>query len=345
MKGSIAVLGQVNDQSISALIVEGQLSDVLVDPVDPSQPVPEAIYRAVVDRQVKGQGGVFLRLPGGNAFLKQAKGLAPGQQIVVQVTGHAEDGKATPVTAKLLFKGRHAIVTPLAPGLNISRSIRNDDERDRLMLIAKEQMQGSDYGLIIRSAAADETDDTIAQDVETQLNIASQIMTDAAQDGPELLWDGPDAHHLAWREWAKPDRIDSDDHAWENNDVQDLLDVFLQAKVTLTGQTHMFVEPTRALIAIDVNTGGDTSPAAGLKANIAAARDLPRQLRIRGLGGQITIDFAPMPKKDRRQLETVLRSAFKADATETALVGWTPLGHFELQRKRDRLPLAEMLSQ
>ena len=101
------------------------------------------------------------------------------------------------------------------------------------------------------------------------------------------------------------------------------------------------VEPTRALVAVDVNTGPDTSSAAGLKANIAAARALPRALRLRGLGGQIVVDFAPMPKKDRRTLDQVLTSAFRADSVETALVGWTTLGHVELSRKRERLPLTE----
>ena len=77
---------------------------------------------------------------------------------------------------------------------------------------------------------------------------------------------------------------------------------------------------------------------------MAAARALPRALRLRGLGGQITLDLAPMPKKDRRTFETSLRAAFRKDATETALAGWTPLGHFELQRKRDRLPLTDVVT-
>jgi Ribonuclease G/E len=96
-------------------------------------------------------------------------------------------------------------------------------------------------------------------------------------------------------------------------------------------------------VAVDVNTGGDASLAAGLKANIAMARDLPRQLRLRGLGGQITLDLAPMPKKDRRTFESALRAALRQDTTETTLAGWTPLGHFELQRKRDRQPVTEHL--
>jgi len=81
-----------------------------------------------------------------------------------------------------------------------------------------------------------------------------------------------------------------------------------------------------------------------LKANIALARLLPRQLRVRGLGGQITLDLAPMPKKDRRQFEQILKAAFRADPVETSLAGWTPLGHYELQRKRERRPLQEVLT-
>ena len=106
----------------------------------------------------------------------------------------------------------------------------------------------------------------------------------------------------------------------------------------------MFIEATRALVAVDVNTGGDFSFAAGLKANLAAARDLPRQLRLRGLGGQVVIDFAPVGKKDRLSIEQVLTRALRADAIDTNIVGWTPLGHLELQRKRERLPLAVALA-
>ncbi len=103
------------------------------------------------------------------------------------------------------------------------------------------------------------------------------------------------------------------------------------------------VEPTHALIAIDVNTGSDTSPAAALKANIALARDLPRQLRLRGLGGQVVVDFAPVPKRDRAVLDQVLRAAFKGEGTETTLIGWTKMGLYEISRKRDRAPLSRFI--
>ena len=122
----------------------------------------------------------------------------------------------------------------------------------------------------------------------------------------------------------------------------DEIDAISQAEVRIDAGS-LFVEATRALVAVDVNTGGDFSPAATLKTNLAAARALPRALRLRGLGGQIVVDFAPMSKAHRKQLEQSLRAAFRADPIETSLVGWTQMGLFELQRKRERLPLAGRL--
>ena len=80
-----------------------------------------------------------------------------------------------------------------------------------------------------------------------------------------------------------------------------------------------------------------------LSSSSAPAR-MPRQLRLRGLGGQVVVDFAPMPKRDRAILDQVLKAAFKAEG-ETNLAGWTTLGLYELTRKRDRLPLAEVLAE
>jgi Rne/Rng family ribonuclease len=106
----------------------------------------------------------------------------------------------------------------------------------------------------------------------------------------------------------------------------------------------MAVEPTRAMVTVDVNTGGEFSAGAAVTANVEAARELPRQLRLRGLGGQIAVDFAPLKKPDRRRVEETLKSACRRDPVETTLAGWTPLGHFELQRKRERRPLTELFA-
>ena len=335
MKGRQIILDTWKGREAAALMVDGQLDDLLVAN---DAPAPGTIYRARADRPVKGQGGLFLETPDGTCFLRQVKGLAPGDTLLVQVTGYAEPGKALPVTTRILFKSRYAIVTPLAPGLNVTRSIRDEEECDRLLEIAHAEMAGSTYGLILRSSCAGAPEEEIADDIAATAALATQVMADT--DGaPDTLVDGDGPHALAWREWAGTGDVVTEPGSFATLGVDEAIAAALGPTVPLAGEGTMFVEPTRALVAVDVNTGADTSPAAGLKANIACARALPRALRVRGLGGQITLDLAPMPKKDRRAFESALRAGFRSDPEETALAGWTPLGHFELQRKRGRVPL------
>lgn len=343
MKGRTVILGEIGGREAAALMLDGRLEDLLIDGSDRVALAPGAICRGQLDRQMKGQGGVFVRLPGGDkGFLREAKGLAPGQSVICQVTGGAEPGKALPISLRILFKSRLAIVTPGAPGLNISRRIRDEALREALSALAAHSMAGSDMGLILRSACAGAEDDEIAEDIAAMRGLAEAVQADA--DGaPELLVDAPSPHEEAWRDWADPAPDEVIEGGMQDHGVLEAVDALLSPRVDLTGGGHMMIEPTRALIAVDVNTGADTSPAASLKANIAAARDLPRQLRLRGLGGQVIIDFAPMPKRDRATLEQQLRAAFKGEAAETSLAGWTPLGNFELQRKRDRLALRLLL--
>ncbi len=347
MKGVVIALDQIGGRDAAALIVDGVLQDFAIDPPEGAPPQAGAIFRAVADRQMKGQGGIFLKLPGGgSAFLKQTGGIAPGQCLLVQVTGHAEAGKAVPVTTRLLFKSRFAIVTPDAPGLNISRRIKDEGRRAALEALALHGMAGADerFGLILRSAAESDDDAVIADDLRAMRDLAQKVMADGA-GAPELLVDAAGAHELAWRDWVDPapDEVADGKDAFADLGVLDLLDALRRPVVALGGGASMVVEPTRALVAVDVNTGADTSPAAALKANIAAARDLPRQLKLRGLGGQVVVDFAPMPKRDRAVLDQVLKAAFRHEGAETTLAGWTLLGNYELQRKRERMPLATSL--
>ncbi|QBF33206.1 ribonuclease E/G [Thalassococcus sp. S3] len=339
MKGRTILLDHLQGRETAVLMVDGALDDILIET---DQPAPGTIYRARAERPVKGQGGMFLATPDGRAFLRQVKGLSAGSTLLVQVTGYAEPGKAMPVTQRLLFKSRYAIVTPDAPGLNISRVIRDEEERDRLLEVAHDVFDAEPFGLILRSACAGADVEEIAEDITAMSGLARQIMDDAEGEVERLL-DGDGPHLLAWRDWSEPADIVTDAGCLEDHGALEAIDAARSHRVALSGGASFFVEPTRALVAVDVNTGPDTSMAAGLKANLATAKALPRALRVRGLGGQITLDLAPMPKKDRRAFEAALRAAFRSDPTETALVGWTPLGHYELQRKRARLPLAEVI--
>lgn len=320
---------------IAALTVDGRLWDLLIDP-DPSDPAPrpEAIYRAVVGRPMKGIGGVMLDLGGGRAgFLRSARPPRPGSSVIVQVSTWAERGKAPPVSDRPLLKGRAAILTPGAPGRNVARSLRDSDRRAELTALAAAAMRGApeDLGLILRSAAAAMPDEAIAAEITA---LRAELSELSAEGAAGELRPAPGAATEAAREW-----LDLDETAVEGlGDLWEAVEALSDPSVPL-GAGFMAVEPTRALVAVDVNTGGDASPAAALKVNLAAARELPRQLRLRGLGGQITIDFAPLAKSERSQIEKTLNAALRADGIDTTLAGWTPLGHLELLRRRSRRPL------
>jgi Ribonuclease G/E len=339
MNGRTIVLDHLHGREAAALLVDGRLDDLLID--DPAVPRPGTVFRALCDRGLKGQGGMMLRLPEGMGWLRDAKGLQAGQTVLVQVTGVAEAGKAVPVTDRVLLKSRYAIATPSAPGLNVSRAIRDEAERERLLALAQETMGEGELGLILRSACEGAEADAIVQDIEAMRDLALKV--DAPEGPPARLAEGDGPHLLAWREWDAP-QVVTKPGGFAREGVLEQVDALRLSQVPL-GEGSMVVEPTRALVAVDVNTGGDTSPAAALKANLAAARTLPRQLRLRGLGGQVAVDFASMPKGQRKQVEQSLRDAFRADPIETSLVGWTAMGLFELSRKRERAPTARLLGE
>ncbi len=343
MKGTVIALGTLNGRELAAYLVDGRLADLALAPEGFG---PGAILRGRVGRPVKGLGGAFVDLPDGQrGFLRQTRGLSPGKPVLVQIAGVTEPGKALPLSTRILVKGRYAILTPAAPGINVSRQIRDPELRAVLTETAEAVLKGADpdLGLILRSACDDAALADIAAEA-TELRVLAETICADIEGPPQLLLDAPSPRDLAWRDWPAPDLLDDSPEALDHQGVRDALDALVRPEVPLPGGASMAIEPTRALIAVDVNTGTDTSPAAGLKAAIAAARELPRQLRLRGLGGQVVIDFAPFPKRDRAALEQVLSKAFRGGA-ETTLAGWTPLGNFELQRKRDRTPLSEWLAQ
>lgn len=344
MKGRQVVLGQLHGNEAAALMQDGQLIDLILDPGAQTALVPGAICRGVTERLMKGQGGVFVRLPDGQrGYLRERSGVSEGQPILVQISGVAEDSKAIPLSGRLMFRGRYALVTPAAPGINVSRRIRDADLRESLVELAQEKLGNRSHGLILRSAAAEVDPNEVAEELGPLIDLADRITTETT-GGPELLLDAATPWELAWTEWAEPepDAVEEGEDSFDRCGVSDAIDALLTAEIPLPAGAYAWIEPTRALVAVDVNTGRDTSPAASLKANIALARDLPRQLRLRGLGGQIAVDFAPIPKRDRAVLDQVLRAAFKGDGAETSLIGWTKMGLYEISRKRDRVPLTRL---
>lgn len=352
MKGRVVLLDERRGRRIAALIAEGRLQDLLLDPrEDDPTPRPGALYAAKIDRVIPNANAAFAVIGAQTAFLKDARGLKPGETALAQILSYAEPGKAPPLTRRLMLKSRYALLTPGAPGINVARSVRDADERARLRAIAEDALEeaglsaNAETGVVVRSAAAGADVDAVMDDI---LDLAAAL-PDPDAPAPALLRPADDAWSEAWREWTDPapDQVlrgDNESDLLDRFGVWDAIERLKSPRVELSGGVWMSVEPTCAMVTIDVNTGDDFGKGAALKANLAAASELPRQLRLRGLGGIVTVDFAPVSKRERPQIEAALRKALAADPVQTDLAGWAPLGQLQLLRKRERRPLSQLLT-
>ncbi len=357
-RGRIIVHERAGGRKFAALVVDGRLEDLLIGRTNAEDPAPGAIYHARVLRCLAASGGAFVDLgSGGPGYLRTASGAGAGDSLAVQVKTLPEPGKAPVVTTRLAIRSRFAIVTPGKPGIGFSAKLAwSQKRRRRLRALAEERLGDSldRFGVIFRTACDHAEFEAIGGDLACTLDLAEQALARSPTGEPGLRLPAPDADALARTEWSasEPDDVLDCAGSFETLGIWDMISALRQPIVELPADSPgtrqgasgatLVIEPTRALVAVDVNTGDRFSKDAGKLANLEAARELPRQLRLRGLGGQVVIDFAPMPGRQRQEIERMLESAFRADPVDTTLAGWTPLGNFELRRMRARIPLASV---
>ncbi len=394
MKGRVILIDMPEERvSQAALVVDGRLEDLLVDrKKGDDAPAPGEIYWAKVDRLVPNMGGAFVKLtPRHMGFLREAQRPKSGEGVLVQVSSYPEPGKAVPVTARLLYKGRRIIHTPGAPGINVSRKIKDPAERERLLRSVADwkpdpcttrepaaswyEHVHNEGGFIVRAAAHGIAASELQNELSWILAMRSKKEGISRSSDPGTVEFAAPVIGRALREWTgqagfeivlgpraereisavlstdlsassdiETSLFSMDGDPFDELGVWDEIDGLRQPRVDLPSGAWMAIETTRALVTVDVNTGDQFGGGAAMTANIEAARELPRQLRLRGLGGQIVIDFAPLKKVQRKKIEETLKSAFRKDPIGSTLAGWTPLGNFELQRKRERRPLSELLT-
>ena len=352
MKGRVIALERISDDATrAALIVDGRLEDLLIDTTDAIQPRHGQIFAAIVDRPIANTPAAFARLPGGHmAYVRDARKVKSGDRIVVQITGYPDPGKAWPASVEYLLKSRIAILTPGRPGANVARSLKDPEVREHLQTLGTECLAEYDHagGLILRTEAAGAADGEVEDAIRHLIEDDAAVLDNLAESkGPALLLNER-ADWLAERDWltAETDVATHDSlgiSPFEHFGVWDEIEKLKSPRADLPSGGWMAIEATRAMVTVDVNTGDQFNPSAGMTTNIEAVRELPRQLRLRGLGGQVIIDFAPLKKMHRRKIDETLKTAFRRDPIATTLAGWTPLGNFEMQRKRERRPLSECL--
>ncbi|MEO8558409.1 MAG: ribonuclease E/G [Rhodospirillales bacterium] len=293
----------------------------------------------------------------------------PGDPVLVQIAREQSVDKGARLSMKLALPGRLVVLRPQETGAEISPRIADPDERSRLGQILAPLAQ--ETGLTARTAASEADATALTAEVQRLAVLWDRLRAQALTARPPLclfaaedelkqvlrehggglqhvvVEAGIDGKTLA-RQLGELAQIHGDRFAveqhdgktpiFEIHDIEAQLAEALAAEVPLAGGGSLSIEPTRALTAIDVDSGR----AAPLAANLDAAEEIARQLRLRNIGGAVTVDFVTLKSgNERDQVLGRLAIALAADPTPAQLVGWTRLGMVELTRARRGAPLAE----
>lgn len=302
-----------------------------------------------------------------------------GQEILVQVVKEPIGGKGARVTCALSIPGRYLVLMASAGHIGVSRRITKEKERSRLKSIVG-QFKPTKFGIIIRTVAEGTSKDQLHRDFKFLEHQWQKITQDKKKKkGPLLLYKDLDLVQRivrdiftrdfqrlildnleAYREVIKMTRIIAPHlrkkvelyrgsvPIFYRYDVEEELERALQRRVWLHSGGYLIIDPTEALTSIDVNTGKYVGKSnlddTVLKINLEAAEEIPRQLKLRDIGGIIVIDFIDMEReKDQVQLMETFERELAKDKTKTSILGLTKLGLVEMTRKKVKQGIGEYL--
>ena len=313
-----------------------------------------------------GRDGRFVN--GERSELPLARQLTEGQAILVQGAGMSRDGKKPKVTSDIQLNGMFQIYRPRRHSIKFSSKLSETGQSDRLLGIAKSFFPKG--GVIYRGAAGAAADDELEAESKQLKALWEQIEAKVEEGkAPLCLFERKDPLERILHEALKPDvdriitadrvvlaatrkfveawlpalapRLECQPGAFEINGVNEQLERADQPKVELKSGGSIIIEQTAALTAIDVNSGGQRS----VDANLQAAEEIARQVRLRRIGGTIVVDFIDLDSQSQRTaLMTALDQAFADDPAAVKIYPPTPLGLIQISRQRLGQSLDERLN-
>jgi ribonuclease G len=310
--------------------------------------------------------------------------LHDGQTLLVQIAKDPIATKGARLTTNLALASRYLVMLPRNDHVGISQRIEDEDERERLRdltaAVRAANPTAEGCGFIVRTAAEGVGDRHLESDMRVLLRIWSRVAERVGDARPgDVVYEELPVHTRVIRDLASADleavRIDDLDTfervrefvvrflpefesrvsryqepvpLFERFGVEDELSRALEKRVELRCGGHLIIEQTEAMITIDVNTGGFVGARSleetVYRTNVEAAAVIPRQLRLRNLGGIIVIDFIDMEDEEhQRQVLRALEKAAEADPARTRIGGFSGLGLVEMSRKRTRESLVQQM--
>ena len=306
--------------------------------------------------------------------------IKPRQIILVQINKEERGLKGAALTTFLSFAGRYCVLMPNSLNKNgISRKIADIDHRNNLKKILDALNIPEKMSIIIRTAGIEKTKKEISKDLDYLINqwnkikeitlksdapkviyeegnIIKRVIKDLLTDDvDEICIEGKNGYQIA-KKYIKslvPQKVknvklykDKDKTLFNDNNVEHQIKELFSLKVNLQSGGSLVINTTEALVAIDVNSGKNTSERnienTALKTNLEAATEIARQLRLRDLGGLVVIDFIDMDDyRNNFKVEKVLKNALYRDRARIQIGRISMFGLLELSRQRLRSSLIE----
>jgi ribonuclease E len=313
----------------------------------------------------------------GQGLLKER--LVPKQKLLVQITKEPTGHKGPRVSTAISLPGRFLVLVPEERGVSISRRISEARERARLKSVVN-LMKPPGVGLIIRTEAKSQGEGELFEDFEQlwdrwqtvvsegeasigptliyrDQDLLYRVIRDAySNDVSEIICDSPDGQKRAQeylQGWAgRTTRVTyhtGEDSLLVSKGVDKEIEAALSDRVELPSGGHLNIQPTEALTVIDVNSGRFTSSRTQAetvrRTNVEAAQEIPRQLRLRNIGGMVIVDFIDMDsRKDQQQVLEVFQRVLEEDRAKPQCGQLSDLGLVELTRRRQGQSLRELFT-
>ncbi len=309
--------------------------------------------------------------------------MRPGQIVLVQVTKEERGNKGVSLSTYISLAGRYCVLMPNSPKAGgISRKIGNNEDRKRLRSISDELKSLRGMSAIIRTAGIDRTRAEIKRDYEYLIKLWNQIRDNAlASIAPAVVYEENDIVKRSIRDHYNGDieaihvqgeasyrqakdfmKLLMPSHAprvKQHKDEQPVFTVYgveaaigelYKTSAPLKSGGYLVINPTEALISVDVNSGKSTNERnveeTAYKTNLEACEELARQLRLRNLGGLVVVDFIDMAyHKYRRNVEKCLKEAMSTDRAKVQIGHISSFGLLEMSRQRIGSSLEESTTQ
>ena len=381
-----AVFSEDQIQELVVATGHHQIGDIYLGVVENVLPGIDAAFVNIGDPERNGFIHVTdlgpLRLKRSAAAITEL--LTPQQKTLVQVMKEPTGSKGPRLTGNITLPGRYVVLMPYGRGVNLSRRIKSESERNRLRALAI-LVKPAGMGLLVRTEAEGKPEEAIIEDLEVLQKQWELVQQEAVTSrAPALLnrdddfiqrvlrdMYGGDVNRIVvdsstglkrvkqylqnWSGGQTPQGLLIDHH----RDRSPILEYFrinaavreaLRPRVDLPSGGYVIIQPTEALTVIDVNSGSFTRSATAretvLWTNCEAAAEIARQLRLRNIAGVIVVDFIDMEsRRDQMQVLEHFNKALKADKARPQIAQLTELGLVELTRKRQGQNIYELFGE